>query len=121
MKALREQQQRSEGSNPVEQGAGVYGEVAPPLARTVSLTARVCGLGLNGDSEKEKKEKRSGIALPPPSPSQGSIGSSGISEAESQQGQGNLITNNYYYFILPSFFVFVNAFAFFLSFFCSGF
>ncbi|KAG4925888.1 hypothetical protein JHK87_051428 [Glycine soja] len=88
MKALREQQQRSEGSNPVEQGAGGYGEVAPPLARTVSLTARVCGLGLNGDSEKEKKEKRSGIALPPPSPSQGSIGSSGISEAESQQGQG---------------------------------
>lgn len=87
----------------MEQGAGVYGEVAPPLARTVSLTARVCGLGLNGDSEKEKK---SGIVLPPPSPSQGSIGSSGISEAESQQGQGNLITNNYYYFILPSFFFF---------------
>ncbi|KAL5163476.1 hypothetical protein HKD37_07G020372 [Glycine soja] len=37
-----------------------YGEIAPPLARTVSLTARVCGLGLNGDCEKEK---RSGIAL----------------------------------------------------------
>ncbi|KHN14039.1 ninja-family protein AFP3-like [Glycine soja] len=93
MKALREQQQRvvgvvgSQGSNPVDQGAGEYGEVAvaPPLARTVSLTTRVCGLGLNGDSEKEKK---SGIVLPPPSPSQGSIGSSGISEAESQQGQG---------------------------------
>jgi len=92
LKALREQQQQqqrvgSEGHNPVEQGAGAYPEGAP-LGRTVSLTTRVCGLGLNGDSEKEKKEK-GGVVLAPPSPSQGSIGSSGTSEVESLQGQGN--------------------------------
>ncbi|QCE12660.1 putative nuclear localization signal [Vigna unguiculata] len=92
LKALREQQQQqqprvgSEGNNPVEQGAGAYAEGAP-LGRTVSLTTRVCGLGLNGDSEKEKKEK-GGVVLAPPSPSQGSIGSSGTSEVESRQGQG---------------------------------
>ncbi|XP_047160373.1 ninja-family protein AFP3-like [Vigna umbellata] len=89
LKALREQQQLrvgSEGNNPVEQGAGAYPEGAP-LGRTVSLTTRVCGLGLNGDIEKEKKEK-GGVVLAPPSPSQGSIGSSGTSEVESQQGQG---------------------------------
>ncbi|ESW11473.1 hypothetical protein PHAVU_008G032900 [Phaseolus vulgaris] len=90
LKALREQQQQqrvgSEGNNPVDQGAGAHPEVAP-LGRTVSLTTRVCGLGLNGDSEKEKKEK-GGVVLAPPSPSQGSIGSSGTSELESQQGQG---------------------------------
>ncbi|CAJ1833212.1 unnamed protein product [Sphenostylis stenocarpa] len=95
LKATREQQQQqqrvgSEGNNnTAEQGAGAYVEGAP-LGRTVSLTTRVCGLGLNGDSEKEKKEK-SGVVLAPPSPSQGSIGSSATSEAESQQGQPGAI------------------------------
>lgn len=89
LKALREQQRvGSEGNNPVEQGVGgAYGEA--PLRRTVSLTTRVCGLGLNCDSEKEKKGGGVVLAVTPPSPSQGSIGSSGISEVESQQGQGN--------------------------------
>ncbi|RDX98761.1 Ninja-family protein AFP2, partial [Mucuna pruriens] len=88
LKAFREQQQQRvgfEGSNPLEQGAGACGEVAP-LARTASLTTRVSGLGLNGDSDKEKK--LSGMLLAPPSPSQGSIASSGTSEPDSHQPQG---------------------------------
>ncbi|XP_027351766.1 ninja-family protein AFP3 isoform X2 [Abrus precatorius] len=86
LKAMRERAFAAEGSNPVEQGAGGFNEVATSLGRTVSLTTRVSGLGLNGDKEKEKG---SGVALATPSPpSQGSVGSSGISEPESQQGQG---------------------------------
>ncbi|TKY65090.1 Ninja-family protein AFP2 [Spatholobus suberectus] len=88
MKALREQQQQqragSEGSDPVEQGAGgALGEA--PLARTLSLTTRVCGLGLNGDSDKEKG---GGVVFTPPSPSPASVGSSGTSETEFPHGQG---------------------------------
>ncbi|KAK7340642.1 hypothetical protein VNO77_21351 [Canavalia gladiata] len=71
----------SEGNNnPVEQGAGAFNEVASSLGRTVSLSTRVGGLGLNGDKEKEEKK-------PPPSPSLPSIASSGTSEPECQQRQ----------------------------------
>lgn len=68
-------------NNLVEQGAGAGG-----LSRTVSLTTRVGGLGLND------KEKGNVLLLPPSPPSIGSsshgTGSSGTSESESQHGQG---------------------------------
>nr|KYP64752.1 UPF0737 protein AFP3 [Cajanus cajan] len=83
LKAMREQQQQQQPPpNPVEQGAGGFGEA--PLGRTVSLTTRVSGLGLNGDNDREKMV----LAVTPPSPSQASVASSATSEAESHQGQG---------------------------------
>ncbi|KAK7273315.1 hypothetical protein RIF29_14364 [Crotalaria pallida] len=77
-----------EGNNfLMEQGCGA--DEFNGLRRTTSLTARVGGLGLNG-------EKENGGGLPPPSiGSSHRTGSSVISEFECQQGQVSNILSNY--------------------------